>query len=216
MKFLDIDNGRIKISHDYIPSINNRPVKVHKPTQYLPSETVQLTLPKPTSSDITPQMDQIEALVIAPNNSPHPVDNEVQPKAPGPKKTWECVPYYKRASKDVSSSLSTENIIEGLRRKKNNKTFLMDVVPYSQAINDPLEQQEWTNAMQKEFYSLRQQNTSELVPYPKNAKVIGGMWRLTKKKNEYGKVYHDKAHWVVLGNHQEHLIHYFNTWSSVG
>ncbi|MBW0569067.1 hypothetical protein O181_108782 [Austropuccinia psidii MF-1] len=93
MKLLNIDNGRLKISHYYIPSINNRPVKVCKPTQSLPSETVQLTLSKPTSSDITPQVDQIEASVSAPNNSPHPVDNEVQPKAPGPKKTWEYVLY---------------------------------------------------------------------------------------------------------------------------
>ncbi|MBW0513268.1 hypothetical protein O181_052983 [Austropuccinia psidii MF-1] len=92
----------------------------------------------------------------------------------------------------------------------------MDVIPYSKAINNPLEQQEWFNAMQKEFYSLMKNNTSELVPYPRNAKVIGGMWRLTKKKNEYSEVYCHKARWVVLGKHQEHLIHYFDTWSSIG
>ncbi|MBW0548583.1 hypothetical protein O181_088298 [Austropuccinia psidii MF-1] len=204
MKFLNIDNGRIKISCDYIPSINDKPVNVHKPTQSLPSESVQLTLPKPISSNITLSMDQIEVLDSTSNNTPHPVDNDVQLKAPGPKKTWEYVLYYEKASKDVSSSISTENVIEGSRRKKNDKTSLMDVIPYSQAINDPLEQQEWFNAMQKEFDSLMQHNTSELIPYPRNAKVIGGMWRLTKKKNEYCKVYCHKARWVVLGNHQEH------------
>ncbi|MBW0563066.1 hypothetical protein O181_102781 [Austropuccinia psidii MF-1] len=44
MKFLNIDNGRIKISHDYVPSFNDKPVNVCKLTQSLPSETVQLTL----------------------------------------------------------------------------------------------------------------------------------------------------------------------------
>ncbi|MBW0551621.1 hypothetical protein O181_091336 [Austropuccinia psidii MF-1] len=129
-------------------------------------------------------MDQIEVSTSTSNNAPHPAVNEVQPKAPGPKKTWEYVLYYEKASKDVSSSISTDNIIEGSRRKKNDETFLMDVVPYSAAINGPLEQQEWFNLMQKEFDSLMQHNTGELVLYPKNAKVIGGMWRLAKKKNE--------------------------------
>ncbi|MBW0531886.1 hypothetical protein O181_071601 [Austropuccinia psidii MF-1] len=87
MKFLNIDNGRIKISRDYVPSINDKTVKFCKLTQSLPSETVQLTLPKPISSNITLLMDQIEVLDSTPNNTPHPVDNEVQPKASGPKKT---------------------------------------------------------------------------------------------------------------------------------
>ncbi|MBW0524632.1 hypothetical protein O181_064347 [Austropuccinia psidii MF-1] len=60
-------------------------------------------------------------------------------------------------------------------------------------------------------------NTGELVPYPKNnEKVIGGMWCLTRKRNEFGEVYRYKARWVVFGNHQEHLLHYFDTWASVG
>ncbi|MBW0501637.1 hypothetical protein O181_041352 [Austropuccinia psidii MF-1] len=211
MKFLNIDNGRIKISRDYVPSISDKPLKVRKPTQSLPSETVQLTLHKPISSNVTSSMDQVEVLDSISVNAPHPVDNEVQPKAPDLKKTWKYVPYYEKACKDVSSF-----IIEGSRRKKNDETFLTDVIPYSQAVNDPLEQQEWFSAMQKEFDSLMQHNTGELVPRPRNSKVIGGMWRLTKKKNEYGEVYRHKARWVVLGNHQEHLIHYFDTWSSIG
>ncbi|MBW0481647.1 hypothetical protein O181_021362 [Austropuccinia psidii MF-1] len=168
MKFLKIDNGRVKISPDYVPSVSDKPVQKRKPTQSLPSETVQITLPKPTSSSTTLPMDQIEVSTSTSNNAPHPEVNEVQPKGPGPKKTWEYVLYYKKDSKDVSISISTDNVIEGSRRKKNNGTFLMDVVPYSAAINHPLEQQEWFNVMQKEFDSLMQHNTSELVPYPKN------------------------------------------------
>ncbi|MBW0533516.1 hypothetical protein O181_073231 [Austropuccinia psidii MF-1] len=52
MKFLNIDNGRIKISCDYVPSISDKPVKARKPTPSLPSETIQITLPTPTSSII--------------------------------------------------------------------------------------------------------------------------------------------------------------------
>ncbi|MBW0467796.1 hypothetical protein O181_007511 [Austropuccinia psidii MF-1] len=69
--------------------------------------------------------------------------------------------------------------------------------------------------MNLEFDSLMHHNTGKLVPYPSNGKVIGSMWRLTEKGNEYGDVYRYKARWVVLGNHQEHMIHYFDTWASV-
>ncbi|MBW0573026.1 hypothetical protein O181_112741, partial [Austropuccinia psidii MF-1] len=40
------------------------------------------------------------------------------------------------------------------------------------------------------------------------------MWRLTWKRNEHGEVYRHKAQWVVLGNHQEHMLHYYETWAS--
>ncbi|MBW0551195.1 hypothetical protein O181_090910 [Austropuccinia psidii MF-1] len=71
--------------------------------------------------------------------------------------------------------------------------------------------------MDQEFNSLMSHNTGILVPNPKNReKVIGGMWCLNKKRNEFGKVYRYKARWVVFGNHQEHMLHSFDTWSSVG
>ncbi|MBW0535834.1 hypothetical protein O181_075549 [Austropuccinia psidii MF-1] len=92
MKFLNIDNGRIKISRDYVPSISDKPLKVRKPTQSLPSEIVQLTLPKPILSNVTSSMDQIEVLDSKSNNAPHPVDIQVQLKAPDPKKTWKYFP----------------------------------------------------------------------------------------------------------------------------
>ncbi|MBW0576681.1 hypothetical protein O181_116396 [Austropuccinia psidii MF-1] len=71
--------------------------------------------------------------------------------------------------------------------------------------------------MDAEYHSLTSHNTGELVPYPaKPAKVIGGMWQLSRKRNEHGEVYQHKAQWVVLENHQEHMLHYYDTWASVG
>ncbi|MBW0478630.1 hypothetical protein O181_018345 [Austropuccinia psidii MF-1] len=112
----------------------------------------------------------------------------------------------------------SRNIIEGSRRKSNipDRVLLMDLVAYSKAMRDPMESKNWEEAMNLEFDSLTSHSTGELVPYPKNGKVIGRMWRLTKKRNKYGEVYRYKARWVVLGNHQEHLLHYFDTWASLG
>jgi hypothetical protein len=41
------------------------------------------------------------------------------------------------------------------------------------------------------------------------------MWLLGRKKNEFGELLRFKARWVCFGNHQVHMIHYFNTYSSV-
>ncbi|MBW0502972.1 hypothetical protein O181_042687 [Austropuccinia psidii MF-1] len=42
------------------------------------------------------------------------------------------------------------------------------------------------------------------------------MWQLSHKINEHGEVYQHKAKWVVLGSHHEHMLHYYDTWASVG
>ncbi|MBW0510292.1 hypothetical protein O181_050007 [Austropuccinia psidii MF-1] len=95
--------------------------------------------------------------------------------------------------------------------------MLADVVTYKQALSDPFEEEAWKTAMKQEYDSLMNHSTGELVPYPSDgSKVNGGTWWLTGKQNKFGKVYRHKARWVVLGNHQEHLVHYFDTWASVG
>ncbi|MBW0566130.1 hypothetical protein O181_105845 [Austropuccinia psidii MF-1] len=137
---------------------------------------------------------------------------------PNVKKHYAYVPYYNQAPKDISHQINPKNIVEGSRRRTNHPetVLLADVITYSKAMNNPRKSKHWEEAMNLEFDSLTSHNTGESVPYPKNGKVIGGMKRLTKKRNKYGEVYRYKARWVVLGNHQKHLLHYFDTWASVG
>ena len=73
----------------------------------------------------------------------------------------------------------------------------------------------WDDAMTAEFRSLDKKNTGILLPPPPGDKIIGGMWLLTRKLNEFGEVVRHKACWVCFGNHQEHMIHYFETYSLV-
>ncbi|MBW0472360.1 hypothetical protein O181_012075 [Austropuccinia psidii MF-1] len=70
-----------------------------------------------------------------------------------------------------------------------------DVITYKQAMSNPVEEKARQQAMKLEYDLLMNHNTGDLVPYPPNG---------------------TKARWVVLGNHQEHMIHYYNTWASVG
>ncbi|MBW0487224.1 hypothetical protein O181_026939 [Austropuccinia psidii MF-1] len=127
--------------------------------------------------------------------------------------------HYETAPQNISSNIDEQNILKDSRRstRRSNQALLTDVVPYSKAVGDTQEKEKWKDVMNAEFSSLMQHNTGHLVLYPKDGStVIGGMWRLTKKRNEFGEVYRYKARWVVLGNHQVHMLHYFDTWASVG
>ncbi|MBW0549977.1 hypothetical protein O181_089692, partial [Austropuccinia psidii MF-1] len=103
-------------------------------------------------------------------------------------KHYAYVPHYDEAPKNISAKISTQNIIEDTRKRVNrsDRFMLADVIPFSKAVNDPTESIKWEEAMKVEYESLMTHNMGELVPYPSHSKVIGGMWRLTKKKDEFG------------------------------
>lgn len=86
---------------------------------------------------------------------------------------------------------------------------------YSQAMASP-EKEHWRAAMQVKFDSLVSHSVGRLIPRPKSANVLGGMWRFKCKRDTSGNVIKYKARWVILGNHQIHGIDYFETYASVG
>ncbi|MBW0488905.1 hypothetical protein O181_028620 [Austropuccinia psidii MF-1] len=209
---LNLETGKIRVSRDYQPVVGAVMPSMHQPLSKLPtSHSVKVKLRIPVSRSPSPNQIQDTSCHDLPNPaSTAPVMKKL--------KNYDYVPYYKEAPKDITSSISKDNIVLGKRNARNpDQLLLTDVVPYSQAISDPIEGTEWKKAMDTKFESLQSHNTGELVPYPeKPTKVIGGMWRLTRKRNEWGEVYRQKARWVVLGNHQEHMLHYYETWASVG
>ncbi|MBW0576753.1 hypothetical protein O181_116468 [Austropuccinia psidii MF-1] len=213
LRLLNLETGKIRVSRDYRPAVNTSMPTLHQPSSALPiSQSFKIKLRVPTSLSNVPD---------AINDSHEPV-NPTEPASvvpmTGKLKNYDYVPYYKEAPRNISSSISQDNIVEGKRNVcHSDQLLLTDVVPYLHAVNDPIERIEWKKAMDAEFDSLMSHNTGELVPYPeKPTKVIGGMWRLTSKRNENGEVYRHKARWVVLGNHQEPMLHYYETWASVG
>jgi hypothetical protein len=132
------------------------------------------------------------------------------------------------APKDISSAIDPSHIIQ--RSRQQNKDLpdisfvdhgkfieinLTESVTITKAMNDQEHLSDWDNAMAAKFSSLDEKNTGILSPPPSANKIIGGMWLLTQKLNEFGEVVQHKAEWVVFGNHQEHMIHYFETYSSV-
>lgn len=70
--------------------------------------------------------------------------------------------------------------------------------------------------MEVEFDSLVSHSVGRLIPRPKTANVLGGMWRFKRKRDASGNISKYKARWVILGNHQIHGINYHETYASVG
>lgn len=157
-------------------------------------------------------------------------------------KNWTYVPVTTRPTREISSKVDPANIVHGPRRtnsRSNQRSarvssvtdppdevhllqfdlpeyvFLTETVSVKTALNNPSERKNWEEAMTKEFDSLASKNTGTLVPPPGDDKVIGGMWLLGRKKNEFGEILRFKARWVCFGNHQVHMLHYFDTYASV-
>ena len=162
--------------------------------------------------------------------------------APKLAKHWTYVPADTRPSKEITSNIVPTNIVAGSRRATARPRepaaipsavedppeslmllqfdlpeymFLTETVTVREAMNNTAECQGWEEAMAKEFHSLDDKNTGTLVPPPGDDKVIGGMWLLTRKKNEFGDLLRYKTRWVFFGNHQVHMLHYFDTYASV-
>ncbi|MBW0558994.1 hypothetical protein O181_098709 [Austropuccinia psidii MF-1] len=219
MRFLDIDSGKIVISRDFIVPSTFRSSTAQKQTETLPKEVRSsqhqwVELPPPEIPNST-KLDSDSTTITTGRSEPEPTARTQGSKMKG----WDYVPHYDTAPKNISSSIDRQNIMKDSRRmtRRSNQALLTDVVPYSKAMGDTQEKEKWHDAMKTVFNLLMQHNTGHLVPYSTHGyKVIGGMWRLTKKRNEFGEVYCHKARWVVLGNHQIHMLHYFDTWSSVG
>lgn len=86
---------------------------------------------------------------------------------------------------------------------------------HAQAIKGP-DSAAWKHACREEFESLLQHNVGTLVDPPAGANILGGMWRLSRKRDENNRIVRYKARWVAFGNHQIKGINYADTYASVG
>ncbi|MBW0570600.1 hypothetical protein O181_110315, partial [Austropuccinia psidii MF-1] len=190
---------------------------------------------QPTLPNLSPPTQEPPDVPIEVTEPEEPIEHQptsVSPASPSripipQKKGYSYVPHFTTAPQNISSSISRDNILTSSRRNKSatggnppssstdEDLFLNEDVPFKTALQDPIEAPRWKEAMDKEFNSLTSKNTGTLVPSPGTDKTIGGMWRLVRKRNEFGEVLKYKACWVCFGNHQEHQVNYFDTYSAV-
>lgn len=90
-----------------------------------------------------------------------------------------------------------------------------DEPSYSKAMKG-VNRADWLKAMSDEFTSLQTHAFGRLVEPPPNANILPGMWRLKRKRDEFGKIIKYKARWVAGGNHQIKGVDFESTYASVG
>ncbi|MBW0477166.1 hypothetical protein O181_016881 [Austropuccinia psidii MF-1] len=189
----DPQTGQIKITQDYSVSPNPISAVIQQPENSIPQDsTVGILLKFPSHDEPPKQKLPIQESIVENQNCLLESISSGGNHRVSMNKHYDYVPFYEGPDKNISSNISSENIIEGKRLKKlPNRLMLTDTVPYTQAITNVSEQNKWKDAMDNQFNSLMNYNTGELVPYPNNnEKVIGGMGCLTQKRKEFGKVYH--------------------------
>jgi hypothetical protein len=105
------------------------------------------------------------------------------------------------APKDIRSKIDPSNIIKGSRCQNKDlldisfvdhgefaDINLTESVTINKAMNNLDHLQNWDDVMAAEYNSLDKKNTGILLPPPTADKIIGGMWLLTQKLNEFGEV----------------------------
>ncbi|MBW0510142.1 hypothetical protein O181_049857 [Austropuccinia psidii MF-1] len=231
--FLDPQNHRFVVSQDYTPTNikfdYHSPDNVKKPISMLPNRPLTTTSspnpntfttipprassPKPTSqhqscspilSPPTQELPIVLTKTTEPEEPPTHQQASIAPKSPSripipQRKGYSYIP----TEGNPCSSTVDEDLL------------LNEEVPFKTALQDPNEAPRWKEVMEKEFNSLTSKNTGTLVPSLGTDKMIGGMWRLVRKQNEFGELLKYKACWVCCGNHQEHQVNYFDTYSTV-
>ncbi|MBW0526911.1 hypothetical protein O181_066626 [Austropuccinia psidii MF-1] len=183
LRVLETASGRIKMLWNYAQLKSKTSVILKNNPSLLPTSKNKFNFPNINLQNL-PKSNSPASQVSDSSSKEH--NQIVDPSGPNTSsRGYAYVPYYETAPQDVSRRISTDNIIEGGQRKGSSpeNLFLVDASTYKQAISDHIERQEWKIEMQHEFDSLTTHKTGELIPYPKDgAKVIWGMWQLTRKK----------------------------------
>jgi hypothetical protein len=90
-------------------------------------------------------------------------------------------------------------------------TSMIEPTYFEEANNDEF----WNKAMDEELYQIEKNDTWELVPRPKDKKVIDTKWVYMNKLNEDGHVIRNKATFLCKGYAQVEGIDFEETISRV-
>ncbi|MBW0532568.1 hypothetical protein O181_072283 [Austropuccinia psidii MF-1] len=183
LQLLNLEIGKIRVSHDFIPTVFNPTLSINQLQKVLPtlsSLTVRLQIPTLKVKQSVIEQKENPKVTHSRGNVPS-IDSTQIISSTQQSKHYDYVPYYKEAPKNTSIPIIQDNVVSGRRNTcDSNHLMLSDLVHYTQAISYPMEQTKWKKAMDTAFNSLIAHSTCELVLYPENPdKVIGGMWRLT-------------------------------------
>ncbi|GJZ16017.1 retrovirus-related pol polyprotein from transposon TNT 1-94 [Tanacetum coccineum] len=143
--------------------------------------------------------------------------------------TFDETPPPSKTSPLVDDDLDEEEAIK-VTERKNLENDIMDETlevdeiinikesrnhPLENNVNEALGDESWIVAMQEELNQFVANDVWELVPQPRNMKIIGTKWVFRNKLDENGIVSRNKARLVAQGYNQQEGIDYDETYAPV-
>lgn len=164
---------------------------------WFPRDEIPHTLPT-----VQPSLDDTPSTTSS--NMKHPQDSSTKTPAVG-----NSAPRPSRNIKPIErlGNLQTYAAVASGKHDEDNPT-------YEQAMKGP-DKEHWMQAMKDEYCSFVQHRVGRLVKRTNDMNVVGGMWRLKRKRNTLGEITAYKARWVILGNRQIKGIDFMKTYASV-
>ncbi|KAL2940785.1 Retrovirus-related Pol polyprotein from transposon TNT 1-94 [Bienertia sinuspersici] len=144
---------------------------------------------------------------------------------PGHLKDYIC--HSARYSPPISTSLNSSvssgtrfpiaNYVQYSNFSSSHNAFLAAVTTNVEprTFKEAVQEERWRRAMQVEIAALEHNHTWDIVDLPPGKKPIGCKWVYKTKYRSDGTIERDKAHLVVLGNHQKEGEDYTDTYAPV-
>ncbi|GKA65041.1 retrovirus-related pol polyprotein from transposon TNT 1-94 [Tanacetum coccineum] len=114
---------------------------------------------------------------------------------------------------NVIGNLNQQTLRSQAQNQSNFFCFISTIEPKN--VNEALGYESWIVAMQEELNQFIANDVWELVPQPKNMKIIGTKWVFRNKLDENGIVSRNKARLVAQGYNQQEGIDYDETYAPV-
>ncbi|MBW0484286.1 hypothetical protein O181_024001 [Austropuccinia psidii MF-1] len=253
-----LPNMSIKYSHDVIfhetifpghAFFNSLPsVTGDVSSSVAPSSTSDpvFRAPAESVSDIQPPIEpNMSSPLAAPPSSPSTVvDVAEESSSPACRPGWDIVlqPLHQKAVKDVSSSISSDNIVEH-KRRQTKSSFVNHIVDdlnnnipamprsdeelYALALPDippktfrqalvSADSQQWLLAIQAEKQSLENKGVWEVVSPPSNSHLINSVWVFKRVFDGDGNLTKHKARLCAQGCSQIPGLEYSDTYAPTG
>lgn len=154
-----------------------------------------------TSPDAAPSASPNTNIPITPRQPETTSTSQQHDPISGTKrKVWTDDPSPPSPSKEISSSIDSQNIIKGRRRRHANAAVLPSTSPrtYKQAMASP-DRTLWEKAIEVELENMRRHDVFTVTELPQGAKAIGTTWVFKEKWSTGGSYIKHKATMCAQG-----------------
>ncbi|MBW0564150.1 hypothetical protein O181_103865 [Austropuccinia psidii MF-1] len=143
LKLPNLETGKIRVSHNFTPTVVNPTLSITQLQKVLPtlsSLTVKLQIPTSQVKQSVIEQKENPTVTHSRVNVPS-IDSTQVISLTRQSKYYDYVPYYKEAPKNISISISQDNVVSEKRNTFESKHLILAyLVHYTQAISYLMEQ----------------------------------------------------------------------------